>query len=57
MSYKNTSDREVCGKKPGESITEKELADYGANIDALIDAGTISTSSTSFKSVVNESGA
>jgi len=57
MSYKNTSDREVCGKKPGESITDKELAEYGANIDALVEAGTISTSSASFKPVVNESGA
>jgi len=57
MSYKNTSDREVCGKKPGETITEKELAEYGANIDALVESGTISTSNTSFKPVVNEIGA
>lgn len=57
MSYKNTSDREVCGKKSGESITDKELAEYGANIDALIDAGTISSPNAQFKPVVNESGA
>lgn len=41
MSYTVISDLEVCGKSKGDSLTEKELIDAGANIDALIEAGHI----------------
>jgi hypothetical protein len=43
MSYIVTSDLEVCGKKKGEALTEKDLV--GANVEALIGAGHISSSS------------
>lgn len=39
MSYTVTSDLEVCGKKKGESLTEKDLAEL--NVQALIGAGHI----------------
>jgi len=42
MSYIVTSDLEVCGKKKGETLTEKDLA--GLNVKALIGAGHISDS-------------
>lgn len=36
MTYTITSELEVCNKKKGESITEKELLELGLNIDALV---------------------
>lgn len=33
------SDLEVCGKFKGDSLTEEELTNAGANIEALISAG------------------
>jgi len=44
MSYTVTSDLEVCGKKKGETLTEKDLA--GVNVEALIGAGHISDSAS-----------
>lgn len=44
MSYIVTSDLEVCGKKKGESLTEKELD--GINVEALISAGHVADSSS-----------
>lgn len=41
MAYKITSDRLDCAKKPGDSITDKELLAIGANIDALVAGGHI----------------
>lgn len=43
MSYIVTSDLEVCGKKKGETLTEKDLD--GVNVEALIGAGHIADSS------------
>lgn len=42
MSYTVASDFEVCGKKKGETLTEKELV--GINVEALIGAGHIADS-------------
>lgn len=42
MGYTVTSDLEVCGKKKGETLTEKEL--IGINVEALIGAGHIADS-------------
>jgi hypothetical protein len=42
MSYIVTSDLEVCGKKKGETLTEKDLVEL--NVKALIGAGHISDS-------------
>jgi hypothetical protein len=42
MSYIVTSDLEVCGKKKGESLTEKDLVEL--NVEALIGAGHVADS-------------
>ena len=44
MAYIVISDREVCGKKKGESITDKELVDAGVSAHALIAANHIKAS-------------
>lgn len=49
MSYIVISDLEVCEKSNGDSLTEKELIDAGANIDALIEAGHIKPASAAAK--------
>jgi len=46
MAYIVISDREVCGKKKGESITDKELVDAGVSAEALITANHIKASNT-----------
>jgi hypothetical protein len=42
MSYIVTSDLEVCGKKKGETLTEKDLV--GINVEALMGAGHVTDS-------------
>ena len=42
MGYTVTSDLEVCGKKKGDSLTEKDLV--GINVEALIASGHIADS-------------
>lgn len=54
MSYVITSELEVCNKKKGESITEKELLNAGANIDALIAGNHIKASGGTIKPVIQE---
>jgi hypothetical protein len=54
MSYTVASDFEVCGKKKGESLSEKDLA--GINVEALIGAGHV-TDSASKPTVTVEEGA
>lgn len=44
MSYIVTSDLEVCGKKKGETLTDKDLD--GFNVEALIGAGHIADSAS-----------
>ena len=58
MSYTVTSDLEVCGKSKGDTLTEKELLEAGANIDALIESAHIKSDSTpSIKPVTIQEGA
>ena len=52
MSYIVTSDLEVCGKKKGETLTDKDLD--GINTEALIGAGHIADSSSKPTATVEE---
>jgi hypothetical protein len=54
MSYVITSELEVCNKKKGEPITEKELLNAGANIDALIAGNHIKATGGTIKPVIQE---
>jgi len=54
MSYVITSEVEVCNKKKGDSITEKELLNAGANIDALIAGNHIKANGGTTKPVIQE---
>jgi hypothetical protein len=54
MSYVITSEVEVCNKKKGEPITEKELLNAGANIDALIAGNHIKATGGTIKPVIQE---
>jgi hypothetical protein len=54
MSYVITSELEVCNKKKGESITEKELLNAGANIEALIAGNHIKATGGTIKPVIQE---
>jgi len=36
MSYIVISDRKVCGKKKGESLTEKEILEKGGDVKHLL---------------------
>jgi hypothetical protein len=51
MAYIVISDREVCGKKKGESLTDKELVDAGVSAQALIFANHIKASNTAQPSI------
>ena len=46
MAYTITSDRLDSPKKLGDSITDAELLEMGANIEALIEGGHISADAT-----------
>jgi hypothetical protein len=54
LTYTIISELEVCNKKKGESITEKELLNAGANIDALIAGDHIKASGGTTKPVIQE---
>jgi len=62
MTYTIKSENlEVPNKKMGDKVTEQELLDLGANIDALVSGGHISSDSpkqnaTPFKPVIVEEG-
>lgn len=56
MSYIVISDLEVCGKLNGDSLTEKELIDAGANIGALIEAGHIKPASNAKPAPTSDQG-
>jgi hypothetical protein len=45
MPYIITSDLEVCNKSKGQTLSEKELEDAGANVEALIAADHIKSTS------------
>jgi len=42
MTYKVTSDRKVCGVRPGEAITERDIITAGGNVKLLLSLGAIS---------------
>ena len=46
MSYIVISDREVCGKSKGETITNKELQDAGVSAETLIAGNHIKATAT-----------
>ena len=54
MSYIITSELEVCNKKKGDPIAEKELLNAGANIDALIAGNHIKANGGTTKPVIQE---
>jgi len=55
MGYTVASDFEVCGKKKGETLTEKELV--GINVEALIASGHIADSTAKPTPAKTEEGA
>jgi hypothetical protein len=54
MSYLITSEVEVCNKVKGDSITEKELLNAGANIEALIEGNHIKATGGTNKPAIQE---
>ena len=54
MSYLITSEVEVCKTVKGDSITEKELLNAGANIEALIEGNHIKATGGTTKPVIQE---
>lgn len=54
MSYLITSEVEVCNKVKGDSLTEKELLNAGANIEALIEGNHIKATGGTTKPVIQE---
>jgi len=58
MSYKVISDRKVCGKKKGESLTEKEILENGGDVKHLLASGHIkSEKSEPIPSITKEGAA
>ena len=41
MEYIVTSDRKVCGKRPGETIVESDIISEGGNVKLLLSLGKI----------------
>jgi len=54
MSYIVTSELEVCNKVKGDAITEKELLNAGANIEALIEGNHIKAAGGIIKPAIQE---
>jgi len=54
MSYTIISELKVCNKIKGDTITEKELLNAGANIEALIAGNHIKASGGTTKPVIQE---
>jgi hypothetical protein len=54
MFYIITSELEVCNKNKGDSITEKELLNVEANIDALIAGNHIKANGGTTKPAIQE---
>lgn len=54
MSYIITSELKVCNKIKGDTITEKELLNAGANIEALIAGDHIKASGGTTKPAIQE---
>lgn len=54
MTYTIISELNVCNKMKGDTITEKELLNAGANIDALIAGNHIKASGGTTKPAIQE---
>jgi hypothetical protein len=54
MSYIITSELKVCNKIKGDTITEKELLNAGANIEALIAGNHIKATGGTTKPAIQE---
>ncbi len=54
MIYTVISEFEICNKKKGDSLTQKELLSAGANIAALIEANHIKASGETTKLAIQE---
>jgi hypothetical protein len=52
MSYIVISDKTVCGKNKGDSLTEKELQDAGVSAETLIAGNHIKATATNEAKVV-----
>lgn len=46
MSYQIVSDRKVCNKAKGETLSDKEILDAGVSVEALIAGNHIKSSNT-----------
>ena len=57
MSYKVISDRKVCGKKKGESITEKEILENGGDVKHLLASGHIKSEKSETQPSITKEGA
>lgn len=57
MSYKVISDRKVCGKKKGESITEKEILENGGDVKHLLASGHIKSEKSEQTPSITKEGA
>lgn len=58
MTYIVISDRKVCGKTKGESLTEKEILEKGGDVKHLLASNHIkSEKSTTIPSITKEGAA
>jgi hypothetical protein len=58
MSYTVISDRKVCGKKKGDTLTEKEILENGGDAKHLLASGHIkSEKSVTTPSIIKEGAA
>jgi hypothetical protein len=56
--FKVISDRKVCGKKKGDTITEKEILENGGDVKHLLTSGHIkSEKSETLPPSINKEGA
>jgi hypothetical protein len=58
MSYTVISDRKVCGKKKGDTLTEKEILEKGGDVKHLLASNQIkSEKSATIPSITKEGAA
>ena len=57
MSYKVISDRQVCGKKKGESLTEKEILENGGDVKHLFASGHFKSEKSETQPSITKEGA
>lgn len=57
MNYKVISDRKVCGKKKGDTLTEKEILESGGDVKHLLASGHIKSEKSESTPSINKEGA